>query len=57
MVVVLDGQRGKDGVVDERRAQVGQHAGRVLPWVFVKVLGYEVVENCITKELKPLVTI
>lgn len=43
VVVVLDGQRGKNGVVDERRAQVGQHAGGVLPRVFVKVLGYEVV--------------
>lgn len=43
VVVVLDGQRGKDGVVDECRAQVGQHARRVLPRVFIKVLCYEVV--------------
>lgn len=43
VVVVFDCQRGEDGVVDERRAQVGQHAWRVLPRVFVKVLCYEVV--------------
>ena len=43
VVVVLDGQGGEDGVVDQGRAQVGQHAGRVLPRVFIKVLRYEVV--------------
>lgn len=43
VVIVFNGQRGEDGVVDERRAQVRQHAGRVLARVFVKVLCYEVV--------------
>lgn len=43
VIVVFHGERGEDGVVDERRAQVGQHSGRVLPRVFIKVLRYEVV--------------
>lgn len=43
VVVVLDGQGGEDSVVDECRAQVCEHAGRVLARVFIKVLRYEVV--------------
>lgn len=57
VVVVLDGQRGEDGVVDQSRAQVGQDPRGVLPRVFVKVLGYEVVQNGISQELQALVTI
>lgn len=57
VVVVLHSQRGKDCVIDQRWAQVCQHTGGMLPGVFVKVLGYEVVENCIAKKLEPLVTI
>ena len=43
VVVVLHSQGGKDGVVDESRAQVGQNPGGVLSRVFIKVLRYEVV--------------
>lgn len=57
VVVVLDRQRREDGVVDQRGPQVGQDARGVLPRVFVKVLGYEVVQNRISQELQALVTI
>lgn len=43
VVIVLDSQGSKYGVVDKCRAQVGQHAWRVLPGIFIKVLCYEVV--------------
>lgn len=57
VVVVLDRQRREDGVVDQRGPQVGQDARGVLPRVFVKVLGNEVVQNRISQELQALVTI
>lgn len=57
VVVVLDRQRREDGVVDQRGPQVGQDTRGVLPRVFVKVLGYEVVQNRISQELQALVTI
>lgn len=57
VVVILDRQRGKDSVIDKCRAEISQHARRVLPWIFVKVLSYEVVKNCIAEELQSLVTI
>ena len=57
VVVVLDGQRGEDGVVDQGRAQVRQHTGGVLPRVLVEVLGDEVVEDGVAQELQPLVAV
>lgn len=57
VVVVLDRQRREDGVVDQCGPQVGQDARGVLPRVFVKVLGYEVVQDRISQELQALVTI
>lgn len=43
VVIVLDSQGSKYGVVDKRRTQVGQHARGMLPGIFIKVLSYEVV--------------
>lgn len=50
VVVVLHRQRREDGVVDQSRPQVRQDPWGVLPRVFVKVLGYEVVQNRIPQE-------
>lgn len=50
VVVILHSQRREDGIVDQSRAQVSQDPWGVLPWVFIKVLSYEVVQNCISQE-------
>ncbi len=54
---VLDGQRGEDGVVDERGPQICQSAGGVLPLVLVEVAGDEVVEDGVAQELEALVAV
>lgn len=43
MEAVARRQRGEDGVVDERRAQVRERARRVPPRVLVQVPRYQVV--------------
>lgn len=55
MELVFHGQGRKNGVIDERRAEIGEHSGAVSLFVLKEEPGDQVVEDGIAQELQPLI--
>ena len=51
---VFDAQRREDRVVDECRAQVGEHAGRVVALVVVQLTRDQKIEHRVAEEFEAL---